>query len=138
MFTRNIRKTLAIASLATICLTGVASACCKAKFERTKPHVNIGTLGHVDHGSARSGGQVRITGFGSFQVRQPKTSIGRNPRTGQAIQIPASKVPAFKAGKSGSATTPRRLTIEGSAAGRTAYDLTPEEYRDKWVLSFGR
>lgn len=42
---------------------------------------------------------VVITGFGSFLVRDRAARTGRNPRTGEAIQIKASKVPAFKAGK---------------------------------------
>ena len=42
---------------------------------------------------------VRIVGFGNFQVAQRKASVGRNPRTGEAVQIPASKVPKFRAGK---------------------------------------
>ena len=46
-----------------------------------------------------SGGDVRIVGFGTFSVANRKATTGRNPRTGQAIQIPASKQPKFKAGK---------------------------------------
>lgn len=42
---------------------------------------------------------VRIVGFGNFQVAHRKASIGRNPRTGEAVDIPASKVPKFRAGK---------------------------------------
>ncbi len=42
---------------------------------------------------------VRIVGFGNFQVAHRKASIGRNPRTGEAVNIPASKVPKFRAGK---------------------------------------
>ncbi|MBT5938734.1 MAG: DNA-binding protein HU, partial [Rhodospirillaceae bacterium] len=38
-------------------------------------------------------------GFGSFSVADRKATTGRNPRTGEAIQIPASKRPKFKAGK---------------------------------------
>lgn len=47
----------------------------------------------------RSGDDVRIVGFGNFQVTQRKASMGRNPRTGEAIHIPASRVPKFRAGK---------------------------------------
>lgn len=47
----------------------------------------------------RSGDTVRIVGFGNFQVAQRKASMGRNPRTGEAIHIPASRIPKFKAGK---------------------------------------
>jgi DNA-binding protein HU-beta len=42
---------------------------------------------------------VAIAGFGSFVVRQRQARKGRNPQTGQEIRIPASKAPAFKAGK---------------------------------------
>ena len=45
-----------------------------------------------------SGDDVRIVGFGSFSVANRAASTGRNPRTGEAIQIPASKQPKFKAG----------------------------------------
>lgn len=45
------------------------------------------------------GEKVALVGFGTFEVRSRKPRIGRNPQTGQAIKIPASKVPAFKAGK---------------------------------------
>ena len=44
-------------------------------------------------------GSVAITGFGSFLVRSRAARSGRNPQTGATIQISASKVPAFKAGK---------------------------------------
>ena len=42
---------------------------------------------------------VRIVGFGTFSVAKRKATTGRNPRTGEAIQIAASKQPKFKAGK---------------------------------------
>jgi len=43
--------------------------------------------------------QVTLVGFGTFLVRQREARSGRNPRTGETIQIAASKVPSFKAGK---------------------------------------
>ncbi len=43
--------------------------------------------------------EVRLVGFGTFSVAQRKATTGRNPRTGEAIQIKASKQPKFKAGK---------------------------------------
>lgn len=50
--------------------------------------------------SALSGGtEVRLVGFGTFSVANRKATTGRNPRTGEAIQIPASRQPKFKAGK---------------------------------------
>lgn len=44
-------------------------------------------------------GKVHIPGFGSFEVRERAARSGRNPLTGEAIEIAAAKVPAFKAGK---------------------------------------
>ena len=43
--------------------------------------------------------EVRLVGFGTFSVAHRKASTGRNPRTGEAIQIKASTQPKFKAGK---------------------------------------
>ncbi|MBL7003079.1 MAG: HU family DNA-binding protein [Gammaproteobacteria bacterium] len=47
----------------------------------------------------KSGDQVTVVGFGTFLVRKREARKGRNPRTGEEIQIKASNVPAFKAGK---------------------------------------
>ena len=45
------------------------------------------------------GEKVQLVGFGTFEVRERAARTGKNPRTGEAIEIAASKVPAFKAGK---------------------------------------
>ena len=50
-------------------------------------------------GALKSGTEVRLVGFGTFSVAHRRASEGRNPRTGERIQIPASKQPKFKAGK---------------------------------------
>lgn len=47
----------------------------------------------------KSGDDVRLVGFGTFTVSDRKATTGRNPRTGETINIPASKQPKFKAGK---------------------------------------
>lgn len=47
----------------------------------------------------QSGDDVRLVGFGTFSVAQRAATTGRNPRTGEPINIPASKQPKFKAGK---------------------------------------
>jgi len=47
----------------------------------------------------KRGDTVSLVGFGTFSVRKRAARTGRNPRTGQAIRIAASKNPAFKAGK---------------------------------------
>ena len=46
-----------------------------------------------------SGDEVRLVGFGTFSVAKRKASTGRNPRTGEPMNIPASTQPKFKAGK---------------------------------------
>ena len=46
-----------------------------------------------------NGGDVRLVGFGTFSVSKRKASTGRNPRTGEPMQVPASTQPKFKAGK---------------------------------------
>ncbi len=50
-------------------------------------------------GALKSGDQVTLIGFGTFSVRERAARSGRDPRTGNTIDIKASKVPAFKAGK---------------------------------------
>ena len=47
-----------------------------------------------------SGDKVQLVGFGTFEVRAREARTGRTPRTKETIQIPASKQPVFKAGKS--------------------------------------
>jgi len=49
--------------------------------------------------SLKNGEPVTLIGFGTFEVRDRAARSGRNPRTGETIQISASKNPAFKAGK---------------------------------------
>ncbi len=48
----------------------------------------------------KSGGDVRLVGFGTFLVTKRKATTGRNPQTGAEIKIPAANVPKFRAGKS--------------------------------------
>jgi DNA-binding protein HU-beta len=50
-------------------------------------------------GALKSGDTVALLGFGTFAVKARAARPGRNPRTGETIEIPASKVPGFKAGK---------------------------------------
>jgi len=57
-----------------------------------------GVFGAITN-TLQSGDEVRLVGFGTFSVAQRAATEGRNPRTGEKIQIPASKQPKFKAGK---------------------------------------
>ena len=46
-----------------------------------------------------TGDKVQLVGFGSFEVKQREARVGRNPKTKEAIEIPATRVPVFKAGR---------------------------------------
>ena len=46
-----------------------------------------------------AGDKVQLVGFGAFEVKCRNARVGRNPKTKETIEIPASKIPAFKAGK---------------------------------------
>ncbi len=47
----------------------------------------------------KNGEKVQVVGFGAFEVKQRAAHIGRNPRTKEEVRIPATSVPAFRAGK---------------------------------------
>ena len=49
--------------------------------------------------SLKQGDKVQLVGFGAFEVKARAARIGRNPRTKEKIEIPASKIPVFKPGK---------------------------------------
>jgi DNA-binding protein HU-beta len=49
--------------------------------------------------SLKKGQRVSLVNFGTFTVAKRKARLGRNPRTGEALRIPAAKVPKFSAGK---------------------------------------
>ncbi len=50
-------------------------------------------------GALRRGEKVELRGFGSFRIRQRGPRIGRNPKTGDQVDVPAKKIPYFKPGK---------------------------------------
>ena len=50
-------------------------------------------------GALRSGDKIEIRGFGSFRTRQRKARTGRNPKTGDKVEVPAKRVPFFKPSK---------------------------------------
>ncbi|QWC56712.1 integration host factor subunit beta [Erythrobacter sp. 3-20A1M] len=50
-------------------------------------------------GRLAEGGRVELRGFGAFSTRERDARTGRNPRTGEAVEVPAKRVPYFKAGK---------------------------------------
>ena len=77
-------------------VTAVASSTGLSKSDATKA---VDGVFDAITGELKSGGEVRLVGFGTFAVSERAASEGRNPRTGDKIAIPASKQPKFKAGK---------------------------------------
>jgi len=59
----------------------------------------VDTLLDTIKGSLKNKEDVAISGFGTFKVKQTKARMGRNPKTGETIQIPAKKKIAFRASK---------------------------------------
>jgi len=80
--------------------TGLVSAVAE-KTGLTKKDADkaVNALFEVVTETLASGERVQIIGFGTFEVRHRAARKGRNPQTGEVIDIAASKLPAFKAGK---------------------------------------
>ena len=70
-----------------------------AELSKKQAALVVGTVFETIAESLAKGEKVQLIGFGSFEVRERAERKGRNPQTGDEIVIPASKVPAFKAGK---------------------------------------
>ncbi|WP_416808749.1 HU family DNA-binding protein [Bacillus thuringiensis] len=69
--------------------------------ELTKPQASLAVDAVLEsiQQALQNGDNVQLIGFGTFEVRDRAAREGRNPHTGEALTIPASKVPVFKAGK---------------------------------------
>lgn len=77
----------------------VEAVAAAADLSKTDAAAAVEAVLNVVTDTLKAGDQVTLTGFGSFLVREREARTGRNPRTGEEIQIAASKVPSFKAGK---------------------------------------
>lgn len=71
-----------------------------AKAELSKKNAEAAVKAVIDSvtEALADGDKVALVGFGTFEVKTRAARTGKNPRTGEAISIPASKVPSFKAG----------------------------------------
>jgi len=69
--------------------------------ELTKKHaeVIVNTVFDSIISSLKDGEKIELRGFGSFRIRERGARVGRNPKTGEKVQVPAKKIPYFKAGK---------------------------------------
>ena len=66
---------------------------------RRDGEVIVETIFEAVIGALKSGDKIEIRGFGSFRTRQRNSRIGRNPKTGERVEVPAKKVPYFKPSK---------------------------------------
>jgi integration host factor subunit beta len=66
---------------------------------RRDGEIIVDTLFDSVIGALKSGDKIEIRGFGSFRTRQRNSRIGRNPKTGAKVDVPAKKVPFFKPSK---------------------------------------
>lgn len=71
----------------------------KTSLPKTKAQDAVEAIFDGIKAALKKGGEVRLVGFGTFSVAKRAATTGRNPRTGEKINIPASKQPKFKAGK---------------------------------------
>ncbi len=71
----------------------------KAEMDKKDAEKAVNALFDTIVETVAAGEDIRVVGFGTFECRERKERTGVNPRTKEQITIPASKVPAFKAGK---------------------------------------
>ncbi len=77
----------------------VAAVASRTGLSKTDSAKAVDGLVDAISSALEGGGEVRLVGFGTFSVSHRKATTGRNPRTGEAIQISARNVPKFKSGK---------------------------------------
>ena len=77
----------------------IAAVAAKADFKKTEAEKAVNAVVDAITDAMIEGDKVQLVGFGTFEVRERAAREGKNPQTGEKISIPASKVPAFKAGK---------------------------------------
>lgn len=79
--------------------TFIAQIAEKSGLERKQADKAFDAMVAVITEALQTGEKVQIMGFGTFEVKERAAHTGRNPATGEAIEIPASKQPSFKPGK---------------------------------------
>ena len=77
----------------------IAEVANKAGLSRKDAEKALGAVVETITEAVVKGDKVQLVGFGSFETKQREARTGRNPKTKEEIQIPASRVPVFKAGK---------------------------------------
>ena len=78
----------------------IAEVANKAGLSRKDAEKALGAVVETITEAVVKGDKVQLVGFGSFETKQREARTGRNPKTKETIEIPATRVPVFKAGKS--------------------------------------
>jgi integration host factor subunit beta len=87
---------------------------------RKDSEVIVDTLFESVIKALKTGDKLEVRGFGSFRVRQRNARVGRNPKTGEKVEVPAKRVPYFKPSKE-----LKDLINDGTAAGAPAPTAAP-------------
>ena len=77
----------------------VASVAEKAELSKKDAEKAVAAMLESVEEALKAGDKVALVGFGTFEVKERAARTGKNPRTGEAVKIPAARVPVFKAGK---------------------------------------
>ena len=77
----------------------IAQVAGEAQVRKVDAEKAVNSLIRIVSEAIKSQGQLALAGFGTFMVKERKAREGRNPQTGSAIKIPATKVVKFKAGR---------------------------------------
>ena len=77
----------------------IAAVANEAELTKKQAEAAVNAVTAAITGALKDGDKVQLVGFGTFETRSRAARTGKNPRTGEMIEIAASKVPAFKAGK---------------------------------------
>ena len=80
--------------------TLIAQIAEKSGLTRKQAEAALNALTDTITETLKAGDKVQMMGFGTFEIKERAARTGRNPATGETIEIPASKTPVFKAGKS--------------------------------------
>lgn len=80
-------------------VTLVAKIAEKSGLSKKQAELALGAFIDSVTEALKEGDKVQLMGFGTFEVKERAARTGRNPSTGETIEIPASKTPTFKAGK---------------------------------------
>ena len=85
--------------------------------------------------SLRTGDKIEIRGFGSFRTRQRQPRIGRNPKTGARVEVPAKKIPYFKPSKELKDVVNNSTAMPAAPARGCSTGTGPQRRDYRWIIS---